>query len=156
MKKLLLVLALGINLVSSAHAVSEKVAREFCADWFPALVLGEKEVVSTVGSLLNKFYTKEATLIDPNYKLAQVGHSALGAYYEIVLAKYPNWSFTIEEITPRDGGFILHYLGNAPGVVEEFRGVDIIDLVKVEGEYKISKLIGVYDRTPFIEASQEE
>jgi len=137
-----------------AAAVREAQAVEFCARWFPALVRGDRETRPAVADLVYGFYTPDAVMIDPNFSEPQIGRTALIRYYQAVLGQYPRWSFEIEEIFVTERGFVLHYLGHVPGVVESFRGVDILefDPVSLErpvAEWKISKLVGVYDRTPF-------
>lgn len=156
MKSMIICALLILSTSNKVYAVSESIAREFCREWFPALVLGPRDVGNAVEDLLDGFYAENPTLIDPNFSKPQVGRFAVSQYYSSVMVNYPNWAFTIEEIIPREDGFVLHYIGNAPGVVDSFRGVDIIDLIKVDGKYKIKKLIGIFDRTPFIEAGEQD
>jgi len=145
--KLLLFFIMGLSF--NSFSVSVEVGHEFCRNWFPALVLGDGNKDKKVDDLLRDFYTDDATLIDPNFTVPQKGQKKLTEYYKVVMSKYPNWSFSIEKIYSTDEGFILHYSGRVPGLVNHFRGVDIIELVKVDGRFKINKIIGVYDRTPF-------
>lgn len=153
MNKLILVLLL---LCSSTYAVSVKDAQMFCNKWFPALVLGDRDIEEVTSDLMNKFYTDDIELVDPNYSGPVVGKTPVSQYYKAVMSKYPNWEFTIDKIYPTEDGFILHYAGKVPGLVDHFQGVDIIELVETIEGYKIKSLKGFYDRTPFIEAEERD
>ncbi len=137
-------------------AVSKAKAEDFCKQWFPALVRGEQNTDEVVKNLLRDFYTEDSVLIDPNFSKQLTTYQERFNYYFAVLDKYPNWKFEIIDIFPTETGFILHYQGSVPELVPFFRGVDIIDLTEVDGKLKIKKLVGVYDRTPFIEAEKNE
>lgn len=124
-------------------------AQEFCQKWFAALVLGDGEVEEKLAHLMENFYAEGAVLIDPNFSEPQVGKVALKQYYRTVMTRYPNWEFEIEKIYPTDEGFVLHYQGKVPGLVEHFYGIDILE---IDMSGKITKLVEGYDRTPFLRA----
>lgn len=153
--------------LSSANArqissvITETNVRLFCEAWLPALVRGDRVTDAAAQTLVQTFYTPTIILIDPNFAEPQVGSEALFNYYRVVLGKYPHWSFQIEKIYLTEDGFILHYIGKVPGEVEFFRGVDIIDLdpqslEREPAHWKIAKLIGIYDRTPFQRTASAE
>lgn len=133
----------------SAPAMELEEAKAFCDRWFSALVLGDDKdkLEEKVASLLENFYDDDAVLIDPNFTEPQVGKAKIGNYYRTVMTNYPNWKFTIAKIYPVKEGFVLHYIGHVPGVVERFEGIDILE---INAEGKITKLVEGYDRAPFL------
>ncbi len=121
-------------------------AAQFIEKWFAALTLGEQSVEDAVSVLLAEYYTDETVLVDPNFDAPQKGLAILQSYYTSLFTKYPNWEFKVEKIYPTKEGLVLYYTGSVPGVVESFYGIDILE---VNAEGKITKLIEGYDRSLF-------
>jgi len=138
--------------------LSKEEALDFCLnEWFPKLRMGHEnptpdQVRSKVSELL-KVYTAGFEMIDPNnqdsFQTDIIKGEQVRAYYQAVLKTYPVWTFKILDIFPTQKGFILRYEGRDAPPVAKFEGVDIIDLEKIDGKWKIAKLIGYYDRVPF-------
>lgn len=146
MKLALLVLVLVSTVQAKAPSTLAE-CTEFTKRWFQALSLGTRDLDTAITDLLDTYYDDEATLIDPNFKTPQKGRKAVEAYYRAVMAKYPNWAFKIAKIYPTAEGFVLHYEGSVPGVVDAFYGIDILEF---NSDGKITKLVEGYDRTPFL------
>ena len=160
-----LAFALVFSLVSGAarasaqdHLISHEEAQKFCLEqWFPKLRIGHEptreELRAFVTDLLT-VYTDDIEIIDPNNrdlfgKEVLKGKAEARRYYEAVLGNYPVWVFNILSLYPTKEGFVFRYEGLNAGHVARFEGVDIIELRKEGGAWKISKLMGYYDRKPF-------
>ena len=137
----------------------KKEIERFCLEtWFPKLRIGHKpdeaELQASLTGLL-EMYTDDIEFVDPN-NLDHFGMPVLkgkdlvGKYYRSILANYHSWEFKILELHPTDKGFVLRYEGRNAPPVDSFEGVDIIEVVKTPNGIKISKLIGYYDRKPFM------
>ncbi|MGE0526334.1 MAG: nuclear transport factor 2 family protein [Bdellovibrionales bacterium] len=136
-------------------------ARKFCLEvWFPRLRIGHTPTAAELKhfvSVLMELYTEDIELVDPNNKDifgTEVirGKEQVSRYYEAVLGHYPEWEFSILDLFPTPSGFVLRYEGRNAPPVARFEGIDVIELRKVGGAWKIAKLIGYYDRKPFTEA----
>lgn len=139
--------------------ISADEAQKFCLEtWFPLLRIGHSptpEELSIFVSKLLELYTDDIEMVDPNNKDlfgtdVLRGKGQVRRYYEAVLRNYPMWLFSILGIYPTESGFILRYEGRNAPPVDRFEGVDIIELRRVDGTLKISKLFGYYDRKPFL------
>lgn len=148
MKVFLFLILMLISISNVGYALestlTEAQALEFCQQWLPHWVGGEKSVEK-----LLSFYTDDTIYEDPNVPQGLKGKPALGEFLKVLLKKYPDWKFEIVGIFPTSKGFILQYQGTIPveggKVITNFRGVDIIDLE----DGKIAKQQGFYDRHVF-------
>lgn len=143
----------------SKPLLSKQEAEEFCLKtWFPRLRLGHTPATGEIPKLVDKLlelYAEDVELVDPNApEMVQAdsfaGKAQVRKYYEAVLAAYPVWNFTILEIFPTEKGFVLRYEGRDAGPVKRFEGVDILELKKQKQGWRIAKLMGYYDRAPFM------
>jgi hypothetical protein len=165
----ILVLALAFTLASARsnaqdNLITKDEAQKFCLEqWFLKLRVGHpptrEELRAFVTDLLT-VYTDDIEIIDPNNreffgKDVLKGKQDARRYYEAVLGNYPEWMFEILALYPTPEGFVLRYEGKNAGPVARFEGVDIIELRKEGGAWKISKLMGYYDRKPFFPAAQQ-
>lgn len=164
------VLSLGVIVLSfGAHShqaergnqktlLSVQEAKSFCLEtWFPKLRFGQvlegDELENRLDGLL-ALYTDDIQFVDPNNmeffgKEILKGKPDVRNYYRAVLNQYPKWEFSIVEIFPTEKGFVLRYEGKNAPPVTKFEGVDILELRRTDSGWKISKLIGYYDRKPF-------
>lgn len=150
--KVFLVLSVLLDPAWAEEKVSVEAVQKFCQLWFPALVRGVQDPDIAADKLVRYFYTENAELLDPNFSEAQVGQTRVKSYYRTLMSKYPNWTFEVQKIYPTETGFVLYYVGHVPPLVESFRGVDIIEIEGLDRpvtEWRISKLVGFYDRVPF-------
>lgn len=144
----------------SAFSMSQADARRFCDNWLPALVKSkspELTIEQAVDDLLINFYSRNTKITDPNFNTTLTGEN-VRSYYLSIFSNYPEWSFPLEKQTiyPTPKGFVLEYYGTIPNaltghIVEDFRGVDIIEMTIENGKWKIASLKGYYDRKPFTE-----
>lgn len=103
-------------------------------------------------------YTSDVEIVDPNSQdLVKSdsfrGRDQVADYYRIILKNYPVWTLEILDLYPTPKGFVLRYIGRNAGSVARFEGVDIVELKRVGGAWKISKIMEYYDRLPFTEKS---
>lgn len=148
---------------ASKNMLSIEEAKEFCLSvWFPRLRIGhlaQKEEVSQYVNKLLELYTDDVEIVDPNAQdlvAADLirGKVQVKQYYEAVLGNYPVWNIKILAIYPTAQGFILRYEGLNAGPVKRFEGVDILELTKIKGNWKIKRIMEYYDRVPFIETAK--
>ena len=70
-------------------------AKALCNRWLPAWTGGAKAVDSLLAC-----YTPNAFYLDPVRPNGLNGHAEMRAYFEKLLAKYPDWRWEAEEIFP--------------------------------------------------------
>lgn len=97
-------------------------ALNFCKIWLAAWTGNRPD-------LLISFYSDQAYYQDPARPNGLHGRDAIYAYFQKLLAKYPNWVWEVEEIFPQPNGFILKWKARSEFEAKEsFLGLDIIDI----------------------------
>ena len=98
-------------------------AKEFAASWLPAWTGNDPERLAA-------FYTDDTFYSDPAVPEGVRGKEALLAYFGALLARFPDWEWTITGATPIEGGFLNHWHATIPlgGTVIECDGVCTVKL----------------------------
>lgn len=115
---------------------------QFCTDWLKSWSGNKPE------NLL-EFYTEDAFYLDPANPSGITGQEKLKAYFEKLLAKNPNWQWTVEEVMPTEKGFTLKWKAMIP-VHEKLLRIYGLDMVELTGN-KISRNEVYFDRVPWME-----
>lgn len=99
-------------------------AKALCDRWLPAWTGGKEAVDGLLAC-----YTPDAFYLDPVRPGGLNGHGEMRAYFEKLLAKYPDWRWEAEEIFPTEKGFTLKWKGIIPitGQIVTLYGVDIVE-----------------------------
>lgn len=91
----------------SFDGLSAAEANEFAASWLPAWTGNDPEH-------LVSFYTDDVFYSDPAVPDGVHGKEALLAYLRALLARFPDWEWSMVEATPMKGGFLNHWHAAIP------------------------------------------
>lgn len=93
--------------IESFEGVSAADAREFAASWLPAWTGNDPERLAS-------FYTDDAFYSDPAVPDGVRGRDALLDYFRALLARFPDWEWSLVEATPMVRGFLNHWHATIP------------------------------------------
>lgn len=93
--------------IESFEGVSAADAREFAASWLPAWTGNDPEGLAS-------FYTDDAFYSDPAVPDGVRGRDALLDYFRALLARFPDWEWSMVEATPMVRGFLNHWHATIP------------------------------------------
>lgn len=93
----------------------------FCRAWLATWTGNQPEKL--IG-----FYTDDVYYRDPARPHGITGKQDLFVYFQKLLAKYPDWLWSIVETFPVKNGFILKWQAQKNSAAEKFFGLDIVEL----------------------------
>ncbi|HEU4980131.1 MAG TPA: nuclear transport factor 2 family protein [Solirubrobacterales bacterium] len=93
--------------IESFEGLSAADASEFAASWLPAWTGNDPERLAS-------FYTDDAFYSDPAVPDGVRGRDALLDYFRALLARFPDWEWSMVEATPMVRGFLNHWHATIP------------------------------------------
>ena len=130
-----------------SEAMCHEHARDWCARWLPLWTGNQPEA-------LIECYGDGAFYRDPARPDGIRGKDELLAYFRRLLARFPTWAWTAEEVLPIAGGFVLKWKAVIPvgssNIVETG-----LDIVRCNGEVIVHNEV-YFDRSSLLEALGRE
>jgi hypothetical protein len=97
------------------------VAADFCRRWLSAWTGGAERVDE-----LLSYYSIDAKYVDPARPNGLSGYAELRPYFERLLGRYPQWTWTAIEIWPTEIGFTLKW--RACLDARSCHGLDLVEI----------------------------
>jgi len=118
-----------------------------CAHWLPLWTGNRPEELAAI-------YAEDVFYRDPAKPNGIHGKPALLGYFRKLLAINPAWVWTIDDVWPVEGGFVLRWRAKIPvgGIVVQETGMDLV-LVR---DGLVTKNEVYFDRTALLAAKKEE
>jgi SnoaL-like domain len=122
-------------------------AAKFAAVWLPAWTGNDPERLAS-------FYTEDAFYSDPHLPAGIRGRGALTAYFERLLARYPDWVWTQTASTPMRDGFVNFWQARVPlgGSELTLPGVCLVEL----REGLIARNQTLFDRSALLDTIRQQ
>ena len=121
-------------------------ALALCTRWLPLRTGNRPEKLAAV-------YAEDVFYRDPAKPEGVHGKAALLAYFKKLLAAFPDWVWTADEVWPVEGGFVLRWEAKIPvgGMIVHETGMDLI-LVR---DGLVTRNEVYFDRTALLAAMKE-
>ena len=121
-------------------------ALALCARWLPLWTGNSPKDLVDV-------YSDDVFYRDPSKPEGIQGKPALLAYFRKLLATFPDWVWTVDDVWPVDGGFVLRWKAKIPvgGMVVQEDGMDLV-LVR---DGLVTRNEVYFDRAALLEAMKE-
>jgi ketosteroid isomerase-like protein len=118
--------------------LEREAAKRLCDAWLPAWTGNRPEHL--IG-----FYSIDAYYSDPAHPAGLRGRAELLSYFQKLLARNPDWTWTLKEVIPTSPGFVAKWSARIP-VGDEIREVEGLDIVEVR-DGKITRNEVYFDRS---------
>ena len=121
-------------------------ALALCSRWLPLRTGNRPEELAAV-------YSEDVFYRDPAKPEGIHGKPALLAYFHKLLAKFPDWVWTADDVWPVEGGFVLRWKAKIPvgGMLVQETGMDLV-LVR---DGLVTRNEVYFDRTALLGAMKE-